>query len=373
MADELMRDLPGDLPTFLTRFGTDAQCRAYLVRARWPEGFRCAGCGHERAYSHRARLIEECAACGKQHSLLAGTIFAQTKTGLARWFLAIFLVTSSKGGISAMELQRQMGFGSYGTAWAWLHKIRRAMVVPGRKPLGERVEADETLIGGPRSGLAPADGLRQLRHDWRGAQSPRRSAARRARQTCTDVVRRATSREAARPWCGRQDRGRRRGGEAGRGKGRGRRLGRLRLQTGLSARHAAGRQPRRPSSPRPQRRHGPPRSARTAGKAMPGSTRPVMTTSRSISADPGAMPRCDCPASISSSASPSAGCSAPITVRSAPNTSRPTSTSTCSASTAAPPRASVTVSPVWSSRRSTPNPPPIAASSLRRHRPDGSG
>ena len=152
MADELMRDLPGDLPTFLTRFGTDAQCRAYLVRARWPEGFRCAGCGHERAYSHRARLIEECAACGKQHSLLAGTIFAQTKTGLARWFLAIFLVTSSKGGISAMELQRQMGFGSYGTAWAWLHKIRRAMVVPGRKPLGERVEADETLIGGPRSG-----------------------------------------------------------------------------------------------------------------------------------------------------------------------------------------------------------------------------
>ena len=187
MADELMRDLPGDLPTFLTRFGTDAQCRAYLVRARWPEGFRCAGCGHERAYSHRARLIEECAACGKQHSLLAGTIFAQTKTGLARWFLAIFLVTSSKGGISAMELQRQMGFGSYGTAWAWLHKIRRAMVVPGRKPLGERVEADETLIGGPRSGR------------------PGRGAA--GKTVVAGAV------------------------EAGRGKGRGRRLGRLRLQT----------------------------------------------------------------------------------------------------------------------------------------------
>ena len=91
MADELMRDLPDDLPTFLTRFGTDAQCRAYLARGRWPEGFRCAGCGHARAYSHHVRLIEECAACGKQHSLLAGTIFEQTKTGLARWFLGMQL------------------------------------------------------------------------------------------------------------------------------------------------------------------------------------------------------------------------------------------------------------------------------------------
>ena len=152
MAEGLLQDLPRDLPTFLERFGTDEACRAYLVRARWPEGFRCSGCGHDQAYSHKKRLIEECAACGKQHSILAGTIFEQTKTGLARWFLAIYLVTSSKGGISAMELQRQMGFGSYGTAWAWLHKIRRAMVVPGRQPLSERVEADETLVGGPRPG-----------------------------------------------------------------------------------------------------------------------------------------------------------------------------------------------------------------------------
>jgi transposase-like protein len=152
MADGLLHDLPRDLPTFLERFGTDEQCRAYLVRARWPAGFGCTGCGHGQAYSHKKRLIEECRACGKQHSILAGTIFEQTKTGLARWFLAIYLVTASKGGISAMELQRQMGFGSYGTAWAWLHKIRRAMVVPDRQPLGERVEADETLVGGARPG-----------------------------------------------------------------------------------------------------------------------------------------------------------------------------------------------------------------------------
>lgn len=151
MADEL-KDLPGDLPTFLKRFGTDAKCRAYLVRARWPAGFRCTGCGHDQAWSHKKRLIEECTACGKQHSILAGTIFEQTKIGLARWFLAIYLVTSSKGGISAMELKRQMGFGSYQTAWSWLHKIRKAMVRPERSPLAARVEADETYVGGPRPG-----------------------------------------------------------------------------------------------------------------------------------------------------------------------------------------------------------------------------
>jgi transposase-like protein len=148
----LPSDLPDDLPSFLERFGTDEQCRAYLFQARWPDGFCCSACGHGRAWAHRARLIDECAACGKQHSLLAGTIFEQTKTGLSRWFMAIYLVTSSKGGISAMELKRQMGFGSYQTAWSWLHKIRKAMVRPEREPLAARVEADETYVGGPRPG-----------------------------------------------------------------------------------------------------------------------------------------------------------------------------------------------------------------------------
>ena len=145
-------ELPRDLPSFLARFGTDAQCRAHLYAQRWPKGFCCAGCGHGTAYHHHRRLIDECAACGKQHSLLAGTMFEQTKTGLSRWFLVIWLVTGSKGGISAMELQRQMGFGSYQTAWSWLHKIRKAMVRPEREPLSARVEADETLIGGAKPG-----------------------------------------------------------------------------------------------------------------------------------------------------------------------------------------------------------------------------
>src|SRR4051812_31482304 len=145
-------DLPQDFLEFNARFGTDEQCRKYLIKARWPDGFRCDGCGHGHAYTLRTRLVYECVACRKQHSLLAGTIFEQTKTGLARWFLAVYLVASSKGGIAAAELQRQLGFGSYQTAWSWLHKIRKAMVRPDREPLAGRVEADETYVGGPRPG-----------------------------------------------------------------------------------------------------------------------------------------------------------------------------------------------------------------------------
>jgi transposase-like protein/Zn ribbon nucleic-acid-binding protein len=145
-------DLPQDLPTFIARFGTDGACRDYLFRQRWPDGFRCRACGHDDAWALARRNIYECTACGQQHSLLKDTIFEQTKTGLAKWFLAIYLVTSSKGGIAATELQRQMGFGSYQTAWSWLHKIRKAMVRPDRQPLSDRVEADETYLGAAKPG-----------------------------------------------------------------------------------------------------------------------------------------------------------------------------------------------------------------------------
>ena len=184
----LPNDLPGDLPSFLRRFGTDEQCRAYLFQARWPEGFRCAACGHERAWAHKARLIDECAACGKQHSLLAGTIFEQTKTGLARWFLAIYLVTSSKGGISAMELKRQMGFGSYQTAWSWLHKIRKAMVRPERTPLARGSRPTRPISAAPgRASRAAAPRAR--------SRSPARSRAVAARPEA------AAWAACAWPWC----------------------------------------------------------------------------------------------------------------------------------------------------------------------------
>src|SRR3954453_15750939 len=145
-------NLPEDMTSYLARFGTDEQCREYLFTARWPNGFRCAACGHADAHPIRTKILYECAACRKQPSLLAGTIFEQTKTGLAKWFLAIYLVTSSKGGIAAAELQRQLGLGSYQTAWTCLQNLRKALVSPDREPLAGRVEADETYVGGPRPG-----------------------------------------------------------------------------------------------------------------------------------------------------------------------------------------------------------------------------
>src|SRR3954469_1312764 len=114
----LSDDLPEDMPSFLARFGTDGQCREYLFEARRPEGFRCAACGHDDAYTLKTKIVYECVACRKQHSLLAGTIFEQTKTGLSRLVRAPFLVKASKGGIPATEPRRQLGLGSYGTAWS---------------------------------------------------------------------------------------------------------------------------------------------------------------------------------------------------------------------------------------------------------------
>src|SRR6476661_718675 len=171
-------DLPEDMPSFLARFGTDEQCREYLFKARWPDGFRCAACGHDDAYTLKTKIVYECVACRKQHSLLAGTIFEQTKTGLSRWFLAIYLVTSSKGGIAATELRRQLGFGSYGTAWSWLHKIRKAVVRPDRQPLAGRVEADESYVGGPRPAAARPAAAASAGSGWLSCPTPRPRASR---------------------------------------------------------------------------------------------------------------------------------------------------------------------------------------------------
>src|SRR5919202_643647 len=208
-------DLPKDMPSFLARFGTDEQCREYLFKARWPDGFRCAACGHDDAYAPRTKIVHECVACRKQHSLLAGTLFEQTKTGLARRFLAVYLVTSGKGGIAAAELQRQLGFGSYQTAWSWLHKIRKAMVRPDRAPLAGRVEADETYVGGPRPGKrgrgAAGKTLVAGAGEARGVPRRGRRQARRRRHRRLARLRRPAGR-GLRPRAGQPQRLRERGG-----------------------------------------------------------------------------------------------------------------------------------------------------------------
>src|SRR6266436_5407360 len=142
-----MEDYPRTLADFERRFRSEEACRDYLFRVRWPEGFRCPRCGESRAWRLRSALWQ-CANCAYQASLTAGTIFQDTRTPLKVWFHALWWMTSQKNGVSALGLQRVLGLGSYQTAWTVLHKLRRAMVRPGRDKLSGRVEVDETQVGG---------------------------------------------------------------------------------------------------------------------------------------------------------------------------------------------------------------------------------
>jgi len=144
-------DYPKDLMEFEVRFATEAACREYLMQLRWPEGFVCPRCHGKGAWSaNRGRLI--CPACRHQASLTAGTIFQDTRKPLRLWFRALWYVTNQKSGASARGIQRMLGLGSYLTAWTWLHKLRRAMVRPGRDRLAGRIEIDETYVGGAATG-----------------------------------------------------------------------------------------------------------------------------------------------------------------------------------------------------------------------------
>jgi transposase-like protein len=129
---------------------SEEACQEYLFGIRWPKGFVCPACGHGRAWAVRARW-QECAGCGKQTSLTAGTMFQDTRSPLRTWFQAIWYVTGQKQGASALGLQRVLGLG-YHTAWAWLHRLRRAMVRPGRERLRGIVQVDESFWGGDRPG-----------------------------------------------------------------------------------------------------------------------------------------------------------------------------------------------------------------------------
>ena len=129
------------------RFSTEEACRDYLFRLRWPNGFVCPRCQAPGNWTAtRGRLI--CQACRYQASVTAGTIFQDTRKPLRMWFRAAWHITSQKNGASAVSLQQVLGLGSYMTAWTWLHKLRRAMVRPGRDRLRGTVEVDETYWGG---------------------------------------------------------------------------------------------------------------------------------------------------------------------------------------------------------------------------------
>jgi transposase-like protein len=151
-------DYPRTILELEQRFATEDACRDYLVRLRWPDGFVCPCCGAKGGWpATRGRIL--CRACRHQASVTAGTIFQDTHKPLRLWFRAVWQVTSQKNGASAVHVQRILGLRSYATAWTWLHKLRRAMVRPGRDLLDGRVEVDETFL----SGQAPPEGGRKRR------------------------------------------------------------------------------------------------------------------------------------------------------------------------------------------------------------------
>jgi hypothetical protein len=154
-----MTDFPRSLFDFQRRFPDDACCAAYLAEARWPGGFVCPACGHAKGWALETKAnTYECAACHRQTSVTAGTVMHGSKLRLSVWFWAAYLMATHSNGISALQLMKQLGLGSYKTAWLLTHKLRRAMVAPDRTPLAGLVEVDETEIAFRTKDDPPAGG-----------------------------------------------------------------------------------------------------------------------------------------------------------------------------------------------------------------------
>jgi transposase-like protein/ribosomal protein L37AE/L43A len=147
-----MKEYPMDLLEFEREFSTESQCREYLMKLRYPDGrYVCPKCGSIESWKI-SETVFECKDCNHQSTAIVGTVFQDTRKPLALWFRAIWYITSQKNGTSALGLQKILGLGSYRTAWTWLHKLRRAMIRPGRDKLSGLIEVDEAYIGGPEEG-----------------------------------------------------------------------------------------------------------------------------------------------------------------------------------------------------------------------------
>jgi transposase-like protein len=136
-----------NLPTLIERFSSEDRCRAYLEILRWPEGVRCPDCGSNSISRITTRNQYDCNACRNRFSVKSGTVFHDSHLPLWKWFLATYLITEARKGVSANQLKRTLGV-SYKTAWYLCHRIRSAMVEAAPTMLSGTVEADETFIGG---------------------------------------------------------------------------------------------------------------------------------------------------------------------------------------------------------------------------------
>ena len=146
-AEKLWRDFPKTLPEFEEAFPDDDACREFLIRIRWGDRPRCGRCGEKQMWGLKNGLFE-CSRCGYQTSVTAGTQLHGTRKPLKLWFRAMWEMVARRNGISAKDLQRILGLGSYETAWVWMHKLRRCMIRADREPLDGKVDIDDGYVGG---------------------------------------------------------------------------------------------------------------------------------------------------------------------------------------------------------------------------------
>ena len=134
------------------RYGSESSCAKTLIKVRWPNGFQCPACGSTKAYFIESRKLYQCSHCRHQVSMTADTLFHSTKVPLVKWFWAIYLMASDKGGVSALRIAKNVGV-SWITARNMLRKIRKAMADRDSiYRLANLIEFDDTLVGGKRAG-----------------------------------------------------------------------------------------------------------------------------------------------------------------------------------------------------------------------------
>jgi len=139
---------PKTLKEFRQKFSSDIACWEYLANSRWPGGFSCPKCGDKRYWLIKKPFGYECIGCGRRTSPIAGTVMHRSHLPIQEWFWAAYLVATFTPGLSAKQLERQIGC-TYKAAWFMLHRLRRAMVNDTRSRLQGFIEADETIVGGP--------------------------------------------------------------------------------------------------------------------------------------------------------------------------------------------------------------------------------
>lgn len=144
-------EFPRNQIEFEKTFATNEQCLAYLAELRFTNGFTCPRCNHNEYWTNN-RGLAICKICKYQLSITAGTIFHKSRIPMMLLFRVLWYIVAQKNGVSASGVQRILGLKTYFSAWTWLHKFRRLMVLPNREKLTGTIEVDETLVGGKQSG-----------------------------------------------------------------------------------------------------------------------------------------------------------------------------------------------------------------------------